>query len=52
MKLATLISSGTWELLERLRPHLDVTIDLFDATLSPLPAAPTASAHGHRSRGG
>jgi GGDEF domain-containing protein len=36
MKLSALISPGTWELLERLRPHLDVTIDLFDSQLHAL----------------
>ncbi len=44
MKLSSLISSGTRELVDRLRPHLDVTIDLFDADLSPLlPEATTAT---------
>lgn len=36
MKLSLLISSGTWELVDRLRPHLDVCIDLFDSDLNPL----------------
>ncbi len=36
MKLSSLVSPGTWELIERLRPHLDVTIDLFDSALSPV----------------
>ena len=36
MKLSMLISPGIWDLLERLRPHLDVTIDLFDRSLAPL----------------
>ena len=29
-----LVSPGTWDLLERLRPHLDVTVDLFDTKLA------------------
>jgi hypothetical protein len=36
MKLSALISPGTWELLEHLRPHLDIAIDLFDNALQPL----------------
>ena len=36
MKLSALVSPGTWDLLERLRPHLDVTVDLFDTTLEPV----------------
>ncbi|MCL4813183.1 MAG: diguanylate cyclase [Vicinamibacteraceae bacterium] len=35
-KLSMLVSPGLWDLLERLRPHLDVTIDIFDAELLPL----------------
>jgi GGDEF domain-containing protein len=36
MKLSMLISPGIWDLLERLRPHLDVTLDLLDRSLAPL----------------
>jgi hypothetical protein len=36
MKLSMLISPGIWDLLERLRPHLDLTLDLFDPSLEPL----------------
>lgn len=31
-----LVSPGTWDLIERLRPHLDVAIELFDTSLTPL----------------
>lgn len=31
-----LVSPGTWDLIERLRPHLDVAIELFDTSLAPL----------------
>ena len=36
MKLSMMLSPGIWDLLERLRPHLDVTLDLFDPSLAPL----------------
>ncbi|MGE3844247.1 MAG: hypothetical protein AB7I50_21960 [Vicinamibacterales bacterium] len=36
LKLSSLISPGTWELVDRLRPYLDVCIDLFDSDLEPL----------------
>lgn len=35
MFLAALISQGTRELLERLRPHLDVAIEIFNESLAP-----------------
>ena len=33
MKLPMAVSSATWDLLERLRPDLDLAIDVFDASL-------------------
>lgn len=36
MKLSALLSPAMRELIERLRPHLDVTVELFDASLTPL----------------
>lgn len=36
VKLTMLVSPGTWDLIERLRPHLDVAIELFDTSLTPL----------------
>ena len=36
MKLPMVVSPATWDLIERLRPDLDVAIDVFDVTLAPL----------------
>jgi hypothetical protein len=36
MKLPIVVSPGTWDLLERLRPDLDVAVDVFDTKLAPL----------------
>lgn len=36
MKLPMVVSPATWDLIERLRPELDVAIDVYDATLAPL----------------
>lgn len=36
MKLPMVVSPATWDLIERLRPDLDVAIDVFDTTLVPL----------------
>ena len=45
MKLSGLISRGTWDLLERLGPHLDVAIEIFDTALVPqLPPQPDTTA--------
>lgn len=45
MKLSGLISPGTRDLLERLGPHLDIVIEIFDSALVPLlPARPDAAA--------
>jgi hypothetical protein len=34
MRLPLLVSPGTWDLLERLRPHLDVALDVLDTSLA------------------
>ena len=36
MRLTALVSPGIWDLLDRLRPHLDVTVEVFDQSLAPL----------------
>lgn len=36
MKLPMVVSPTTWDLIDRLRPDLDVIVDVFDATLAPL----------------
>lgn len=36
MKLPMVVSPATWDLIERLRPELDVFVDVFDATLASL----------------
>jgi len=36
MRLSALVSPGIWDLLDRLRPHLDVTVEVFDPSLAPL----------------
>jgi GGDEF domain-containing protein len=36
VKLAPLISPGLWDLLERVRGHLDVVVDIVDLALTPL----------------
>jgi GGDEF domain-containing protein len=36
VKLTMLVSPGTWDLIERLGPHLDVAIELFDTSLAAL----------------
>ncbi len=36
MKLPMVVSAATWDLIERLRPDLDVFVDVYDATLAPL----------------
>ena len=50
MKLPMAVSSATWDLLERLRPDLDLVIDVFDASLTAvLPVSPDPSASALRS---
>lgn len=36
MRLSALVSPSIWDLLDRLRPHLDVTVEVFDQSLAPL----------------
>jgi GGDEF domain-containing protein len=36
MKLPMVVSPATWDLIERLRPDLDVAVDVFDTSLAPL----------------
>lgn len=41
MKLPMVVSAATWDLIERLRPDLDVIVDVYDTTLAALlPEAP------------
>lgn len=43
MNLLMVVSPATWDLIERIRPELDVFVDVFDLTLAPL--LPEASHH-------